>query len=312
MTTYAISSITKANPAVITCAAHPFVTGDRVQLNGMTAASWAGIVGMIYPITYLGSTSFSIPLDASGFAAAATDGTAALPSGLTYTLLDAKQAVWVLCYGQKFAETEAGNEVITDAINRAQAAIPAKLGSLQFAGDLLKISSAKSANGTTDNWSLAGDGFLVPITAEIMDSATTRVTAAFCTPERLLAISRKAIPGKSINFAFMGGKVYARPLIPNTGSIQVYGIKVPISMTSDTDILEADPRLFDAICLSAAYSAMQKLPSIPEGRLQTVQNDMNAELTSLMNQVKLAQLEEYAMRTGRDPLFEGRAPGQGG
>lgn len=65
--------VTAANPAVVTTAtAHGLATGDAVLLYGTT--SMLQIAGQVYTATVLSTTTFSIPVDASAFASAATAG----------------------------------------------------------------------------------------------------------------------------------------------------------------------------------------------------------------------------------------------
>lgn len=71
-----ITGITAANPAVVTTSAvHNLTSGNSVQIYGPTGMLQ---VGNVYPsywsVTVLSTTTFSINVDASGFAAAATGG----------------------------------------------------------------------------------------------------------------------------------------------------------------------------------------------------------------------------------------------
>lgn len=68
------TAITAANPAVVTMNAHGYSTGDRVVLSNCTGMRQ--IEGMVFTITRINANSFSLPLDASGFAAPATAVTA--------------------------------------------------------------------------------------------------------------------------------------------------------------------------------------------------------------------------------------------
>jgi hypothetical protein len=69
----AATFVTQANPAVVTTAtAHGLVTGDAVLLYGTTGM--LQIAGQIYTVTVLSTTTFSIPVNSSGFASAATAG----------------------------------------------------------------------------------------------------------------------------------------------------------------------------------------------------------------------------------------------
>ena len=69
----ATTFVTQAAAAVVTTAtAHNLVTGDAVLLYGTT--SMLQISGQIYTVTVLSPTTFSIPVNSSGFASAATAG----------------------------------------------------------------------------------------------------------------------------------------------------------------------------------------------------------------------------------------------
>ena len=69
----ATTFVTQANPAVVTTASpHGLQTGDAVLIYGTTGM--LQIAGVVYTATVLSTTTFSIPVDSSGFAAAATAG----------------------------------------------------------------------------------------------------------------------------------------------------------------------------------------------------------------------------------------------
>lgn len=69
----ATTFVTQDTAAVVTTAsAHGLVTGDAVLLYGTTAM--LQIAGQVYTATVLSTTTFSIPVNSSGFASAATAG----------------------------------------------------------------------------------------------------------------------------------------------------------------------------------------------------------------------------------------------
>jgi len=69
----AVASVTQANPAVVTsAAAHGLTTGDIVRLTNI--ANMAQINGIDFSVTVTGATTFTIPLNATGFAAAGAGG----------------------------------------------------------------------------------------------------------------------------------------------------------------------------------------------------------------------------------------------
>ena len=63
-------SVTQAATAVVNIDSHGFVTGDTVWLFGTTGM--LQIAGIPYTVTVTGANTFTIPVDSSGFAAAAT------------------------------------------------------------------------------------------------------------------------------------------------------------------------------------------------------------------------------------------------
>ncbi len=80
----AITSITQAADAVVSKVAHGYIVGDRVRIYGSTGM--LQIAGMDFTVTAVNANDFTIAyLDSSGFAAAATAGTARrLPSNPIY------------------------------------------------------------------------------------------------------------------------------------------------------------------------------------------------------------------------------------
>ncbi len=225
---------------------------------------------------------------------------------LGYTFLDALQAAWVFLNGQKYAETEVGADVIKTCINRAQAEVPASLGSLMFAGALYS-SYTFPALGSVDifDMSAATDPVLVPCAAEVQVNTTSGTwgTAGFALPERILALARTAI-GSSRNFSygFLGKKMMVRPYIPAGGAAILHYLKVPTTLVQDADPLTCDPRLFRSVCLYAAWLASQKIPGIPAERIDTLQKDSMQELGRLESLIAQAKVEEYVLRTGREEV----------
>jgi len=71
--TIAITSVTQAAAAVVTTAApHGLATGDAVLIYGTTGM--LQIAGEVYTVTVTAPTTFTIPVNSAGFAAAATAG----------------------------------------------------------------------------------------------------------------------------------------------------------------------------------------------------------------------------------------------
>lgn len=61
----AISGITKANPAVVTCSNHNFKTGRQVVLSGV--AGMTRVNGLTFVVTVVDANHFSIGVDSSGY-----------------------------------------------------------------------------------------------------------------------------------------------------------------------------------------------------------------------------------------------------
>lgn len=71
--TVAVTSVSQASPAVVTTTtAHNLNTGDLVRLTNVTGMNQ--ISGLDFTVTVTSSTTFTIPLDSSGFAAPGTAG----------------------------------------------------------------------------------------------------------------------------------------------------------------------------------------------------------------------------------------------
>jgi hypothetical protein len=64
------TGINQANPAVVTVTSHGLTTGDVVRVYGTTAM--LQVAGMDFVVTVTGANTFTIPLNTSGFAAAAS------------------------------------------------------------------------------------------------------------------------------------------------------------------------------------------------------------------------------------------------
>ena len=70
----AVVGVSQASPAVVEVTAHGYATGDFVRLTNLTAMHQ--LDGYLFQITVIDANTFSIPVDTSGFAAAATGGSA--------------------------------------------------------------------------------------------------------------------------------------------------------------------------------------------------------------------------------------------
>ena len=105
-TAVAGTPVSQAAAAVVTSASHGLQTGDAVLITGTTGM--LQIAGVVYTITRIDANSFSIPVDSSGFAAAATSVTW---KKLLYPDLYIPQSCVVT------AVTKASSAVVTTATN---------------------------------------------------------------------------------------------------------------------------------------------------------------------------------------------------
>lgn len=102
------TSVNQANPAEVTSNSHGLQTGDAVLIYGTTGM--LQISGVIYTVTRTGANTFTIPVNSSGFAAAAT---AVKWKKVLYPDL-------YIPYGCAItAVTKASSAVITTAVNHA-------------------------------------------------------------------------------------------------------------------------------------------------------------------------------------------------
>jgi hypothetical protein len=104
----ATTFVTQANPANVTVTGHGYNTGDVVWIYGTTGM--LQIAGIPYVITKVDANNFTIPVDSSGFAAAAT-------AGNVKQLLYPDLYIPELCYIT--AVTKAASAVITTNINHS-------------------------------------------------------------------------------------------------------------------------------------------------------------------------------------------------
>ncbi|ODP39256.1 ubiquitin-activating E1 FCCH domain-containing protein [Sphingomonas turrisvirgatae] len=66
-----IEAITNGNPAVVTAAFHGFETGDEVFFDGIEGMT--ELNGRILPVTVLSDSTFSVPVNATGYGAFTAD-----------------------------------------------------------------------------------------------------------------------------------------------------------------------------------------------------------------------------------------------
>jgi hypothetical protein len=78
-----VSAATSANPISFTTTTHGFTTGDQVVFAGLPGDFGTNLNSTTRTVTVTGSTTFTIPVDGSGYTAYTTGGTATRVSTAT-------------------------------------------------------------------------------------------------------------------------------------------------------------------------------------------------------------------------------------
>lgn len=155
------TGISQASPAVVTINSHGLVTGDVVLIYGTTGMYQ--VAGMYYTVTRINANTFSIPVDSSGFSAAAT-------------AVKAKKVLYpdlyepYLCYIT--ACTAATSAVITTSLNHSfvvgqevSVNIPANWGMVEMANKRGFVTAITSSTITVDIDSSGFTAFAYPTSA---------------------------------------------------------------------------------------------------------------------------------------------------
>lgn len=139
-------AITQANPASVTITSHGLQTGDVVRLYGTTGM--LQVAGIDYVITRTGANTFTILVDSSGFAAAATAAT--IRQVLVPRAFDPRVRIIINI-------TAANPAVITTSTNHGYAAgeririrVPSGWGMTEANDVLVTIASVTATTITTD------------------------------------------------------------------------------------------------------------------------------------------------------------------
>lgn len=186
-------AISQANPAVVTLTGHGLSTGDVVRLYGTTGM--LQVAGVDYVITVTGSNTFTIPVNSSGFSAAATAAVA-------------RQVIVPRAFAPKTQVitniTAASPAVITTANNHGYAAgekyrlrVSSDWGMVEANDVEFTVVSVTANTITTDLNSSAFTSFSYP---------TSAAAAAGVTPAQVVPIGDEAtvLSGATNNAAFAG------------------------------------------------------------------------------------------------------------
>lgn len=178
--TKVITGITQAVNAVVTSAAHGYVTGDRVLFAGVVGMTQ--INGYTGAVTLINANSYSVDIDTTAFTAYSSGGTSAkvltgdypdnalfYKGRLDYSTTPLKTTtMWLSQSGNYYIHTiPTGSTTATDALQITIADITQRIEWL-FAGDNSLI--AGSADGIV---AVNGGGVNTPITASTVEASIT-------------------------------------------------------------------------------------------------------------------------------------------
>ena len=156
------AGITQAAAAVVTVATHGYTTGDVVLLSNTTGMPQVG--GQFYTITVTGANTFTIPVNSSGFSAAATN------------VVARRVAVGPLYVPQRRTITnitQAAQAVVTTSTNHGltigqvvRVLVPSRFGMSQANRIQAKIVNATATTLTLDMNSSGFTAFAYPTVAQ--------------------------------------------------------------------------------------------------------------------------------------------------
>lgn len=203
------TAVSQANPAVVTIVGHGYQTGDVVLLTQTTGM--LQIAGIPYTITVTGANTFTIPVDSSGFAAAATSVTA---KQVLYP------EIWIPFAVQITNITQAASAVITTAMDHGFVVgqvvtiqLPELFGMVEIDGLQANVTAITANTITVDINSTGFTAFAYPTSADF--AMGTDVPTVY--------------PVGDTNFGFIGPVVPFPPAIPgafynNSGYFVIIGI----------------------------------------------------------------------------------------
>lgn len=173
-----ISSITKASAAVVTTSTdHGYATGDIVVIN--TATGMEQIQTVPFQITVTGTNTFTIPLNTSGFADAATGGSLRkvdpysimFPNNLfASSITQASQAVVTTTFDHGLIASSSAPAFVLMTV-------PAEFGMSELDGKLVKVVAASGNSLTLDVNTTGYTAFAWPTAASVVIQPVTPAQA---------------------------------------------------------------------------------------------------------------------------------------
>lgn len=156
----AITSISQANPALVTSATHGLVDGNLVRIYGV--ATMTQLNGLVFTVDVQSGTTFTIPVNTSGFAAGGTGG----------FLQRVSSGLFSPYRNEIVAITQAANAVVSTAKAHGYVAgdfvklyVPSQWGMTQANLKQVKILSVTSLTFTCDLDTTAFTAFAFPLAA---------------------------------------------------------------------------------------------------------------------------------------------------
>lgn len=162
------SGISQANPAVVTVTGHGLSTGQYVLLQGTTGM--LQVSGFVFQVTVTGANTFTIPLNTSGFAAAAT---AVTVRQVLYPDLFTPDVMFVTSITQAtqaVVTTSRPHNFVVGEIVRLN--VPALFGMTQINGQELLVTAITASTVTLNVNSTAFTAFAFPASASVAGSYT--------------------------------------------------------------------------------------------------------------------------------------------
>jgi hypothetical protein len=159
-----ITSITAANPAVVTAASHGYNNGDRVVIYGSTGMLQIG--GMNFTVSNVATNTFDlVGLDASGFAAPATAGYARRLPALAEVEPESLYVTEISNAASAVVTFAVAHNFVVDQL--LYFSVPAEFGMVEISGQVGKITAVGTYTVTVDINSAGYSAFAFPASGDV-------------------------------------------------------------------------------------------------------------------------------------------------
>ena len=209
-----------------------------------------------------------------------------------FTLADAQALVIMALKGSGIAETSVGDPAILLAINRAIGSVVSAVGLPEFAGDLYTSGTLTFTDCIADQPS----SVLLPIALEMSDGVTQRKALT-----ELMRADKTGLTGSTAEYvyAFAGAKVFIRPTPAAGATATLHYIGIPNLLVNATDVIQASPALFQAICLEAAVVCMGQWSGADQSEVARLSTWRQSLVDGFSGRRDQELLKAWAEQTGR-------------